>query len=189
MITPDTKPFRITRRVLTVSVLFFTIALCIYAWFVFVLQITTKHISSLGKQVEILQTQEREVGTLKQELAAMEERQKQLSSYFIDVDNIVPFLETIENYGHQTNVTTKFDSFEIHKDPNRLDVALVADGSFADIYRFFALIENTPYATRLNTASLDLAVPLGFAPQGTGPHSSGWEAHATLSVFSITGVK
>ena len=189
MITPDTQPFRTTRRAFAFVLTLVVLGLLVYGWFLFVLRVTTTHTAVLEKQVQILQTQEKEVGTLKKELSTMEERQQQLSSYFIDVDNIVPFLETVEGYGRQTNVTTKFDTFDIHTGPSRLDVSLVADGNFADIYRFFSLLENTPYATKINTMSLQLAVPLGFQPQGSGPHSSGWEAHATLSVFSITGVK
>ena len=126
---------------------------------------------------------------MRQSLADTQEKQKTLTSYFIDASNIVPFLETVEGYGKTTNVATNFDTVDTKKSPDRLDVELTADGSFVNLYRFVALLESAPYEFTITKADIHLAVPLGFQAVGNGPHSGGWEAKIALSVTSITGVQ
>ncbi len=186
---PDTKPFKTTHRAFVAVVIFFFVALGVYSFIFYTLMASSRNGASLQKQIAGLEVRENEVGTLKKELSDMEGQQKTLSSYFIDANDIVPFLDTVEGYGKTTNVVTKFDSFDIKNNPNRLEVSLVADGSFTDLYRFLGFLENAPYAISISKMDLQLSVPLGLQPSGTSSKTTGWEARVNLSVVSITGTK
>ena len=186
---PDTKPFKTTHRAFVAVVIFFFVALGVYSFIFYTLMASSRNGASLQKQIAGLEVRENEVGTLKKELSDMEGQQKTLSSYFIDANDIVPFLDTVEGYGKTTNVVTKFDSFDIKNNPNRLEVSLVADGSFTDLYRFLGFLENAPYAISISKMDLQLSVARGLQPSGTSPKTTGWEARVNLSVFSITGTK
>ena len=117
-------------------------------------------------------------------------RRAALVSYFVDAHNPVPFEETIERYGTQTNTPVSFNGLEVKSNPNRLDVSFNVRGNFADLYKFFALLESSPYEFSVNNVNMQLAVPIGFLPTGAGAHSKNdWQAMVSMSVYSISGVQ
>lgn len=180
------QSIRTTRKALSIAGALLAVAVLAYVYLFYSLKSASRHVADLTAETTALELQESEIGQLRKNLTATEERREKLASYFITSGDVVPFLETVEGYGRSLSVTTKFEKVEVRKDPDQLYVSLVAQGSFVDIYRFLALIEAAPYEIVVSNARVSSMVPPGLDPVGTGPHSQGWEARVMLSVISIT---
>ena len=144
--------------------------------------------AALEAETSTLEDQASEAGEIKKNLSLIQARQPVLASYFIDASDIVPFLETIEGYGRQTNVTTKFNTFTFKRAPDMLAVSMVADGSFTDLYHFMALLEAAPYEITMTSADVQAQLPKGLKPDEQSAAVTGWEAQINLSITSITNV-
>lgn len=183
------QPSRISKAVFWKALLGAVVISGIYGYLLYTVRHMEQHTAALQTEIKRLNQQESEVGQLRKNLSSTEERQATLVSYFIDANNPVPFLETVEGYATQAGATAKFDTVEVKSNPNRLDASVIVNGSFSGIYRFIALLEAAPYEFSITSAEIQSAVPAGLEATGSGPHSSGWEARINMSVTSITGVK
>jgi hypothetical protein len=144
-------------------------------------------VTSLQKEVSGLETQETEVLKLKKSFAAISVQEKTLSSFFVEMNNPVPFFETIESYGATVGAVVSFENVLNKKDPNELDASLKVKGSFSSVYRFLELLEVAPYEFSikniiLRQGDVDTAVSSGKKTPQVIP----WEARVELSVVSVT---
>ena len=190
MIPVDPKPFKKIRTTLLWAIVLMLVCLGVYGYFFYTLNTTRNDVAMLTKQTVLLQQEASESSEIKNQVADTDARRSALVSYFVDAHNPVPFEETIERYGTETNTPVAFNGLEIKSDPNRLDVSFNVHGDFASMYKFFALLESAPYEFSINNVNMQLAVPIGFEPAGTGAHSKNdWQAMVSMSVYSISGVQ
>ena len=182
------KPFKTSSVIFWLTLIAALFMCFVYAYLFHTIRVIGQDDASLDAETTTLEGQASEVDVLKKNLASIQERQPVLTSYFIDASDIVPFLETIEGYGRQTNVATKFNTFTFKKAPDMLVVSMVADGSFTDLYHFMALLEAAPYEITMNTADVEAQLPKGLEANQKTTAPTGWEANITLSVTSITNV-
>ncbi len=183
-----TKPFRTTTLIFWLTLILALAAVGIYAYVFHAVGTAGTNAAALQEETTALESQEAEVGVLKKNLAATKEREGKLTSYFVDANNPVPFFETLETYGTSTHVSVKFDSVNLKRAPDSLEVVLLANGEFPDLYRFIALLEAAPYEFTISKANVSVAVPAGLEATGKGTHSAGWNARITLSVTSLSGL-
>ncbi len=94
----------------------------------------------------------------------------------------------IEKFAASTNVTAQFTTVDVKKSPDQMTTSLAATGSFADLYRFTALLEQAPYELSITSADFSPTALPGIVPEGKGPHPSGWRANITMALTSVTGV-
>ena len=183
------KPIRVTNTIFVAIVI---AALCVigaYGYLFNTIKTIGEQNAALEVETNTLEAQASQVGELKKDLALIQARRPVLVSYFIDASDIVPFLETIEGYGKQTNVKTKFNTFVFKKTPDMLAVSMVADGSFTDLYHFMALLEAAPYEIGMTSVNVQAQKPKGLdASKGQVAGPAVWEAQISLAVTSITGV-
>ena len=165
------------------------VALLAVTGYVFLFQ-DLRHVNAtnagLTRDTNAILAEQSQIGTIRQSLSDTDARRSTLSSYFVDPNNIVPFLETIEGYGKTAGVTTKFSGVQLGDKPTRLDVTVDANGSFTDVYRFVSMLEAAPYEITVSQADIETAVPPGLEPAGTAPHSTGWDATIVFSVLSVS---
>ena len=145
MIPVETKPFKKINSTLFKAVVCTLVFLFGYGYFLYTVNTTRQNVLSLTKETAVLEAEESEAGQIKKELTATEAKRSVLVSYFVDVNNPIPFEETIESYGKKTNTTVSFQGLEVKKTPSRLDTSFTVGGSFVDLYKFFALLESAPY--------------------------------------------
>lgn len=183
------KPFRTSSLIFSLTLIAALLMCVVYAYLFDVIKKTGEGNASLERETVTLEGQASQVGELKRSLAVIQERRPVLVSYFIDATDIVPFLETIEGYGRQTNVTTKFNTFTFKKSPDMLAVSMVADGSFTDLYHFMALLEAAPYEINMTNVDVQAQIPKGLDPATVKNSAPAvWEANISMAVTSITGV-
>lgn len=183
------KTFKSTRMIFAVAMVVFVLSVGIYGYFFYALKSTSRTAANLETEVKSLQAQESEIGVLRKNLAATEESRAKLVSYFIQTNDIVPFLETVESYGRGVNVSTEFEDVKVVDKPTSIVLTVVGKGSFANIYRFVSLVEAIPYEISVQSASVQSLIPAGLSPDGPGTHGDQWEVRLSLTVTSVTASK
>lgn len=186
MNTSSQKPFKTTNFIFWTGLISAVLLVLVYAYLFYTARSIGRHNAELSAEAQVLENQASEVGELKQSLASIQVRRPVLVSYFIDAADIVPFLETIEGYGRQTNIATKFSTFVFKKAPDMLAVSMSAEGSFTDLYHFMALLEAAPYQISMTNVDVQAKTPKGLDGDKAAP--TVWEAQISLAVTSITGV-
>ncbi len=188
MIPVDSKPFKKIKTTFWLNFLLMIIFLSAYGYFFYVVKSTRENVATLTKETTILEKEELDAGQIKKDLASSVASREEIVSYFVEAGNPVPFENKIEGFGKSTNVKVSFDGLDVRKNPNRLDVSFSANGSFADVYRFLAMIESAPYEISINNVSLQQTYPQGLSLDGKKTLPNDWSLRISLSVYSISGV-
>ena len=140
--------------------------------------------AALATETAALEKQESDIGQLRLNVKATDENLQNLNTHFIHTSDPVPFLTTVEDYGRTASVSTKFDAVSAEKKPDRLNVSITAQGTFAAVYRFLSLLEAIPYQiqfTEVNAQSFSASAD----PNSKQKPQTIWEARISLSVLSI----
>ena len=106
-----------------------------------------------------------------------------LNTHFAQSSNVVPFLDTIERLAGEAGTTPEVDSVNTQSGNTGLVVGLKASGSFAGLYKFLTLLENSPY--ELNFLSVDLhnlSVP---DASGKTVNNLQWEGIFSIQLLSF----
>ena len=176
MIPVDPKPFQKINKTIVASVIFAGVVFAGVGYFFSLEKAQRQDVASLTKEIAVLTVEESQANKIKKQLSETDAKRSVLVSYFVDVNNPVPFEEAIENYGLQTNTKVNFEGLEVKKSPKSLNSAISVSGNFTNIYRFLALLESAPY--ELSVTNLDLQ----SADAGL------WKARISLSVYSVNGI-
>lgn len=184
MIPVDPKPFHTINKSLALTIIFAIIFASAFAFFAYWIYTMRQNIISLTSQNSVLRQEESEASTLKSELVNTDAKSTTLTSYFVDAKDPIPFEETIESYGKKTNTIVTFDGLDVKQNPASLNASFHVEGSFADLYRFFALFESAPYDFSIQNMDIQTSVPAGFVSSGSNQKSD-WQARVVMSVYSV----
>ena len=183
----ETKPFKKIKISLSLAILIAIVSVYGYFYFFFALNQTRQNVMSLTSEILVLQTEEAETTQIKKQLSDIGTSHSILSSYFVDANNPVPFEELIEGYGKQTNVNVTFQGLQVGGVPSVLGATLATTGTFADTYRFLALLESAPYELSINNIDLQSAGLVNQTPLAKVPKMvSGWTTNIAISVYSVS---
>src|SRR3989338_9872107 len=105
-----------------------------------------------------------EIKMLENSIKIVEGEKAQLETHFAQSSDIVPFLDTIEELAGVAGTKAEVVSVDILEDYAGLSVGMKASGAFNGLYKFFTLLENSPY--ELEFISIDMH-------RETGPDASG----------------
>ncbi|MEX2029209.1 MAG: hypothetical protein WD963_01880 [Candidatus Paceibacterota bacterium] len=86
-----------------------------------------------------------EIASLERLLQAVEGERAMLSTHFIQSSDVVPFLDTIEKLAIRVNAEAEVTLIDISPENTSLMVGVRATGTFANLYKFLTLLENSPY--------------------------------------------
>jgi hypothetical protein len=100
---------------------------------------------------------------------------------------VVPFLDTIGQLASLSGAKLEIDSVDIETTSPGLVAGLKVSGSFAEVYKFLTLLENSPY--EIDFLSMDLH-SLSMAGADSPPlkniKDSSWEANFEIQLLSFT---
>ncbi|MAG12721.1 hypothetical protein CL630_02800 [bacterium] len=186
--TPDVSHMNKTQKqfhyriVMLVVVNIFMIA--VYAFlFGFILQKKDSIVASVSK-LDTEQLREQQLKILKDGFRTTELKREALDAYFIDSQEIVSFIEEIEQAGRHTNVFLEFNFVNIRdtESGGTLVMEFETIGSFHEIFYFLQLVENLPARTSLSTFVLSRDIPKGTVVR---KKSDVWRAVFTVNVLSF----
>ena len=138
-------------------------------------------------------TRRNEITSLDNSLQENTDNKTKLEKHFTKSSDVVPFLDTIENLAPQTGAKAEIDSVDKGVASQGLIVGLRVSGSFANIYKFLQLLENSPYeidfiSMDLHTTTTDAPVVSVVIPKKNAPtatKSKSWEAIFKIQLLSF----
>jgi hypothetical protein len=123
-------------------------------------------VSSLASSEKDLKKDE-SLRTIKKSLADNAELIGKINSYFVTPDEVVSFIELIENLGKESGVSLSIGSVTTGPDSKNKDdfkevmkLRLETLGTWRDTYQFLSIIENLPYKETVEQVSLNLNLPV-----------------------------
>src|SRR3989344_9313610 len=99
-------------------------------------------------------TKRDEIRQLDNSVKLIQEEKIELESHFAKSSNIVPFLDTLEKLAMSAGDVAEVVSVNILEDGSGLVVGITVSGSFANIYKFITLLENSQYALEFITSDI-----------------------------------
>ncbi|MBP7804652.1 MAG: hypothetical protein KA052_00310 [Candidatus Pacebacteria bacterium] len=177
---------RKTALIFWLSIAVFLIALAAYAGMFYLIQKTGEENATLRAETDQLTARESQVGELKRTLSSIQAKEPMLGSYFINANDIVPFLEMIEEYGRQTRVSVKFTNVDLKQGPPTLFVSVTSSGTFTDIYRFLSLVEAAPYQIKITQTTMQVGTQTTVVDPKAPVQSKPWDLSLSLTVTSVT---
>ena len=139
---------------LLLSVIFFIGSSLIFLFFYRAINDNNQKLQSKEGEWQSEKLKRNEIKTLDHSVKIIEKERAQLETHFAQSSDIVPFLDTIEGLAPKVGVKAEVASVDILTDRTGLMVGMKASGTFGGLYKFLALLENSPY--EIEFISMDL---------------------------------
>ena len=186
----ETKPFKTILATLSGTILLTVLVFGIYGYFFFLLNQTRQSVVSLTNEISSMESDEAESNQIQKQLSDTDAQHTILISYFVDVNNPIPFEEAIEGYGKETNTKVVFQQLQVGTGPNKLNTSFAVEGTFANTYKFLTLLESAPYELSVNNLSFQSIGPVNLSTSTKiSPVANMWNTQISLSVYSVSGIK
>ena len=114
----------------------------LYAWGIYKIEAMVQEVGVIEEEVRQINVQVDEAVRQMEILKEILPAQEILKKYFINRDNLVPFIEYIEDLAEKADVIIKLSN---RQTSDSLNFTLSFDGEFNDCMYFIALIESLPY--------------------------------------------
>ena len=160
------------------------LGLTILAGLIFALGIYTiikkdTKVSILAEELEIEAKKDRVLSLMKETLEDTTLERARLDSYFIENEDIVTLLEDIEILGKIAGVDLSFESVVVDTDmEGALNLQIVTNGSFKDIYYVLTLLEVLPVKVSFGNISITKALEKNKEKRGQ------WDGSFRITILS-----
>jgi hypothetical protein len=158
---------------LGVAILFAVVSILAYAWWQNTVAQTLTEATEVTAKAKAIEQELSEITHAKQEVASLEENEEFVRARFLPLEDIVLFLEELEETGQKYGATVSVVSVGDGKTGNRVSVALSAQGSFNAVMKTIGAIEYGSYASAVKSLALD------------GGGEGNWNASFILEVEAI----
>jgi hypothetical protein len=167
------------------AIVLFLITLSVYgAWYAYV-EKTSAVAAGLVNEIATKKESGARIQDAKNQLERATSDGAAVEAYFVDTDDVVPFLESLQGIGERlgSEVTVESVSAQPAKPHTVLQLALRITGTFDSVERTLGAIEYQPYETVLTNVTFD-------TPQAGGEVAPIWTAAVTLKIGTteVTGV-
>lgn len=144
------------------------------AWFL-MFRAASERSMELSAEIAHIESEDAVIASTKGIAASLDEDEALLASYFVSGDDIVGFLETLEQSGDQLGSLVEVVSVTSGTggDAGRVILALRIQGSFSAVMRTLGSLEYGPHDMRVQTLTLEA---------GAGEEGALWSAATTFSV-------
>jgi len=156
MIKPD---FKKTPTLLVGASLLLLVLLAGYIYFLFIIFETNKNLRILGEEVLLQSKREEHFRSMKKILGETKNERLELNSRFVSSDNVVSFIENIENLSSVTGVSLDVRSVNIIETTSTvnyewLELSVDVSGSWKGLYHLFSLVDHLPVASSVSGARI-----------------------------------
>mgnify|MGYP000430430516 CR=1 FL=1 len=123
---------------------------------------------SLVKEAELLETQNARTNNIRSLIRANDDLRGELGAFFVRENEIVSFLDDVENLGLLAGLLVNVESVNLGKvlDTDALAEELVlsitAEGSISELFHLLSLFENLPKALSVESVQLTQNATEGF---------------------------
>lgn len=187
------------------TVLIIGLALAYYFGYSKIIE-NNKKAEEYAAQFDTETNKERELSILNNSIDSIKEDRARLNTHFAYSSDVVPFLNTVESLATKVGVKAETSSVDVVEGEASLSVRVKASGSFANIYKYLTLLENSEYLIEINgftmerveTAAVEVTLPpettsetgeLGTEPitqpLPSVPREAKWDATFDLKLLSF----
>jgi negative regulator of replication initiation len=172
-----------TTRFFFIYTLYFILALGVYVSFYLYINNKSEKIGENLSEIEVLKEQHKQMENLSQTIKATEVGRAKLSSFFVDSDMIIEFLESVEDIAGNTNVDIDVSSInEVETDVEsvkELVLNINFEGEWSNVHHFLFLVENMPLKIVVSRLSFKEGAPI------VEDGAAGWRGSVTLKVLQL----
>lgn len=146
-----------------------------YAWWHTQASSATDRAAALATEIEQMRLDSERARDARDQLAAIAGDEAAVRGYLVPTQDVVPFLETLEQTGTAFGSDVEVVSVSARQEPrSHLELSLRITGGFDAVVRTLGAIEYAPYDIELRQLGLDTA--------GGSATTTPWVASATLLV-------
>jgi hypothetical protein len=168
-----------------------TAVLCIgtCAFFLHIIKDKNEHSSSVLWILADKIQEQSDTNVTQEKSAQVQAIDQAVDSHLVDPDKINTFVDYLEAFGTNTNTAVVVNDIRLApKDKNSIQTAISIVGTFADVERTIALLENDTYQIHITAASFVENPPQPIAPAPRGktlpPEPLTWHADVSFTVLS-----
>lgn len=168
-----------TRILFFVALLFVVASGALYAMGLYMIKSKNASVRALTERLEENTRRERDIQSLRHMVAVTASERKQLDRYFVSGDDVVGFIEYIEELGKGSGTAFELSSVDVlNINPKVLQISFKAVGLWKDVVHMLALVETLPMSVEVEKTSLRKSKESESA--GTD-----WEGNVTIRVLSF----
>ncbi len=145
-----------TNLILIISVILLVLFSFTFVYLLNIIKNKNNHISAVSITLGRKMAEKQNITALEKKMTELVSIQKQISNYFVDTSNIDKFVEYLENVGSVNGSEVSVNSVDpIKNDKTKILVSLSINGSFSEVVKSIAIIENSPYGITINSLYLN----------------------------------
>jgi hypothetical protein len=170
------------------SILISMIAIVTFFFFLNIIKNKNEHTSKLNLTLEDKMVKKENLNDLLKKFTEIEKTNEVVNSYFVNSSRVDLFVEYLENLGTTHGVQIKVEGIEVVPDSKNLSVNLSAKGSFNNVMKITALLENAPFDLGIKEVYLNKMIENQSVQDGENNTSSPnlWEANITFNILTIS---
>jgi hypothetical protein len=190
------------KQILILVSVLFLLVLGGYYYIFYIIKNKNEKISTFSQEIELYSQRESLRKATEKTADDLSEKITKLESYFLHKDELVPFIEKIEDSGKRMNVSVSIISVNLDeslkgaqaKNGERFVLRLNTKGSWSNVVKFVSYLENLPYKIFVSRVSFikDSALKPFFITED-GPKAvsfendtaSTWSANIEMSVLTL----
>lgn len=143
-----------TKQTLLVVLLLLLFVMVGYYFLFDLIKSKNQKVSIFSQEIDLYLERESMRRTTEKTAEELSEKIQKLDSYFLHKDEVVPFIESIENAGGKSGVVVDIVSVDVTNDPTvnnsdrkdeMMDLRLSVKGSWGNVINFISYVENLPY--------------------------------------------
>jgi Tfp pilus assembly protein PilO len=183
-----------TNLILVISILTFLIVIVFFVYFLRIIKNKNNHISAVMTTLENKITEKRNLNVLEKKRMEMDGIHKRIGGFLVNTASIDTFVEYLEGVGFDNNVELTVKGIDVPKnEKNKININLDMRGSFQDVMKVVALLENAPFniiisSTFLNkeeSTYINPSIEISKNKELPLPAKSLWQANVSFSVLTL----
>jgi len=183
-----------TNILIIISIIVLLISIFLLVYFLNIIKKININISAENIAFEKKVSVQDNMNELKNKIIELANTQKSISSHFVNTETIDTFVEYLENTGTSNGVELSVKSVDIPKnDKSKLSVSINMTGSFSNVMKIMAILENSPYNIIINSSYLnketsvivDVNNSLNKGKELPKEIKSHWLANVTFTILTL----
>jgi hypothetical protein len=175
------------KKTLILALLLNIVAISLYVYLFVDIVNTQKEITISFDEIERHELDRVKLESVRNIIRDTEHDRAIVESYFVRTDGMVAFISNLESLASEAGVNMEINSINENNDYESLqtigyiNIMIVADGLWDNVYRFIAMVENLPLKLDIKEAQIEAKG--GIQGPSEGPRR--WEASLSVEVGKI----
>ena len=178
-----------TTTIFIFSIVTTILVVCLFIFSLKIIKNKNEHISAVTATLEGKLKEKENMVALSEKVTEIKKTEEILNNYLVDSNKIDVFVSYLEDLGSSLGSKISVENIEISKDvKNKILIKLLITGSFQNVAKSIAFLENIPYEVDINQMYLnkDLPPPVDLTDKKVKilPTST-WQADVSFNILSL----